>query len=197
MVQPLDLRRRHARKTLDPKQRVGIGKGSEARTVYLDRRAGLFGHLLPDATRLHDRDAVTDDEGAGGLIGRVKEHRSKMCVLGLQPADNGIAASDLGKTLAIDIERDGRHGLLPGALRVGPRAAINIAGDRRSPLPHQYRRGIPPAFDGKGHDDGVAEPRPAAEVARFDLEVEGSRRNKLEMRERRDEVYSSAAARLP
>src|SRR5205807_73048 len=111
------------RKTLDAKQRVGIGKGSEARTVYLDRRAGLFGHLLPDATRLHDRDAVTDDEGAGGLIGRVKEHRSKMCVLGLQPADNGIAASD--------------------------------------------------------------------------LEVEGSWRNKLEMRERRDEVYSSAAARLP
>src|SRR5438552_14995404 len=97
MVQPLDLRRRHARKTLDAKQRVGIGKGSEAGTVYLDRRAGLFGHMLPDATRLDDRDAVTDDEGTGRLIGRVKEHRTKMCVLGLEPADNGIAASDLAK----------------------------------------------------------------------------------------------------
>ena len=36
------------------------------------------------------------------------------------------------------------------------------------------RRRVPPAFNGKGHDDGVAEAWPAA-----------------------DEAYSSAAARVP
>src|SRR2546430_6305607 len=185
MVQPLDLRRRHARKTLDAKQRVGIGKGSEARTVYLDHRAGLFGHLLPDATRLQDRDAVTDNEGTGRLIGRVKEHRTKISVLRLEPADNGIAASDLGKTLAIDVERDGRDGLLPGALSVGRMAAVNIPRDRRSALAHQHRRRVAPAFNGKGHDDGVAGAGPAAEAARFDLEVERSLRDNLQMRDPR------------
>src|ERR1700682_4823977 len=114
-METLDLRGRHAGKTLESKEGAGIRKRLERRAVHLDRLARFLCHSLANAARLEDRDAVPDDEGAGGLIGRVKEDRSKIPVLGLQPADDGIAASDIGESVAIDVERDRCQRLLPGA----------------------------------------------------------------------------------
>src|SRR4029077_4634092 len=99
----IDLRGRHAGKTLQLKERSGIGERLERRAVDLDRRAGLLRHPLPNAARLKDGDAVSDDEGAGGLVGRMKEHRPKILLFGLQPADDGIAASDVDEALAVDV----------------------------------------------------------------------------------------------
>src|SRR5207302_4028785 len=95
VVQPLDLRRRHARKALDPQQRVRIGKRPEGGAVHLDRRTRLLSHPLPDATRLKNRDAVTDDEGTGGLVGRVKEYRTKIGEFSLQAGVDGVGSADV------------------------------------------------------------------------------------------------------
>src|SRR6266571_7589074 len=137
---------------------------------------------------------MTDDEGAGGLIRRVKEHRSKISVVGLEPADNGIATSDLGKTPAIDVERDGRHGLLPSTLNIGRTGHVNAAGDRLAALAHQHRGRALPAFHWKGHHDGVAEAGPAAETGRFDVEVERSLRDDVETRDGLDRLLLGGSA---
>ena len=71
---------------------------------------------------------------------------------------------------------------------------MKVARDSVPALAHQYRRRAPPAFHRKGHGDGVAEPGPATEAARFDLEAEWSQRNNLQARGRRDKVYSSTLA---
>jgi hypothetical protein len=127
----------------------------------------------------------------------MKEHRAQVLVLPLQSADNRIPPSDLDKTLAIDVERKRRQRLLPGVFRVDVAGAVNVTGDGVPALTYQHGRRAPPAFHRKGHGDGVADPRPAAEVARFRFEVEWSLGDDLEARDRRDEGYSSAAARLP
>ncbi len=57
---------------------------------------------------------MSDDEGTGRLIGRVKEHGSKVSILRLQPPDDGVAASDLDETLTINVERDRGQRLPPG-----------------------------------------------------------------------------------
>ena len=159
----------------------------EGGAVDLDRRACLFRHPLPDAARLKDRDAVSDDEGAGGLVGRVKEYRAKIPIFGLQPADDGIAPSDVDEALAIDVERDGCQGLLPGALGVTILSAVNITRDPVPGLAHDHDRGAPPAFDRKRHHNGVAEPGPAPEAATLRFKIERPLRNQFVTRERRDE----------
>jgi len=125
---------------------------------------------------------VSNDEGAGGLVGRVKEHRSQIPVLGLQPADDGIAPSDVDETLAIDVERDRCQRLLPGALGVGLLSAMNLTRDGVSALAHHHGRRASPAFHRKCHHNGVAEPGPAPEAASLRFQVERSPRNQFETR---------------
>src|SRR6202022_4013994 len=96
-----------------------VGKRRERGAVDLERRARLISHPLPNAARLKNRDAVSDEEGAGGLVGGGKQHRPQVPVVGLKTADDGIAASDVDEALAVDVERDRCQRLLPGALSVG------------------------------------------------------------------------------
>src|SRR5260370_23691965 len=138
LVKALDLRRRHGRKALEPKQRSRIRKRLECGALNLDRRADFLGHPLSDAPRLKDRDPMSDDEGTGRLIGRVKEHGSKVSILRLQPPDDGVAASAPDETLTINAERDPAQPLPPGAVGINVAGTVDFTGDGVATLAHQH-----------------------------------------------------------
>jgi hypothetical protein len=156
----------------------------ERRAGDVDGFARFLGHPLPDAARLKHCDPVPDQERAGRFVGRVKEHRPKVSILRLEPADDRIPTSDVDKAGTIDVERERRQRLSPGTLGIDAGDAVDLTRNRGIALADDHRGRAAPALYGKGHHDRIAQPRPATKMGGLDVEIKGSSGDQLEAAER-------------
>ena len=103
-VQPFDLDSCDAWELLQLQERPRLGKSVEGLVRDGNRHTSELSHSSANPPGLKDRDPMPDQERAGRLVRRMKEHRPQVVILGLKTANHRIAAADLLESPAVDVQ---------------------------------------------------------------------------------------------